>query len=105
MNPSDKPLAGWRVLVPRGGKWGDAVSATLRGYGAVPVIATFEGADLLNFGASNAAENRDFVTAVVGFRSRLTDSIDAGIAYEIPLTNAHDGILEDRVTVDVVWKF
>jgi uroporphyrinogen-III synthase len=34
-----KPLAGWRVLVPRGGKWGDSVAATLRSYGAVPVIA------------------------------------------------------------------
>ncbi len=34
-----KPLAGWRVLVPRGGKWGDTVAASLRGYGAIPVIA------------------------------------------------------------------
>jgi uroporphyrinogen-III synthase len=34
-----KPLAGWRVLVPRGGKWGDSVAASLRGYGAIPVIA------------------------------------------------------------------
>ncbi|WP_349899054.1 uroporphyrinogen-III synthase [Parafrigoribacterium soli] len=36
---SAKPLAGWRVLVPRGGKWGDGVAATLRSHGAVPVIA------------------------------------------------------------------
>jgi uroporphyrinogen-III synthase len=43
-----KPLAGWRVLVPRGGKWGDGVAATLRGYGAVPVIAP-----LINFAASD----------------------------------------------------
>lgn len=34
-----KPLHGWRVLVPRGGKWGDGVAATLRSFGAVPVIA------------------------------------------------------------------
>ena len=34
-----KPLAGWRVLVPRGGPWGDAVAAALRSRGAVPVIA------------------------------------------------------------------
>ena len=25
-----KPLAGWRVLVPRGGPWGDGVAAALR---------------------------------------------------------------------------
>ncbi|MDQ1597602.1 MAG: uroporphyrinogen-III synthase [Microbacteriaceae bacterium] len=35
----NRPLTGWRVLVPRGGKWGDGVAATLRSYGAVPVIA------------------------------------------------------------------
>jgi uroporphyrinogen-III synthase len=43
-----KPLARWRVLVPRGGKWGDGVAATLRSYGAVPVIAP-----LINFAASD----------------------------------------------------
>jgi uroporphyrinogen-III synthase len=39
-----KPLSGWRVLVPRGGTWGDGVAAGLRGHGAVPVIAP-----LINF--------------------------------------------------------
>ncbi len=43
-----KPLGGWRVLVPRGGKWGDGVAATLRSYGAVPVIAP-----LINFAAAD----------------------------------------------------
>jgi uroporphyrinogen-III synthase len=44
---SDKPLTGWRVLVPRGGKWGDGVSATLRHVGAIPVIAP-----LINFAST-----------------------------------------------------
>src|SRR4051794_15980999 len=43
-----KPLAGWRVLVPRGGPWGDGVAASLRKQGAVPVIAP-----LINFAPSN----------------------------------------------------
>lgn len=34
-----KPLAGWRVLVPRGGPWGDSVAASLRARGASPVVA------------------------------------------------------------------
>lgn len=34
-----KPLAGWRVLVPRGGPWGDAVAGSLRDRGASPIIA------------------------------------------------------------------
>jgi len=33
------PLNGWRVLVPRGGPWGDDVSARLRAQGAEPLIA------------------------------------------------------------------
>lgn len=36
---STKPLAGWRVLVPRGGAYGEVVAATLRSYGASPVVA------------------------------------------------------------------
>jgi uroporphyrinogen-III synthase len=40
----DKPLDGWRILVPRGGPWGDGVAASLRTQGAVPVVAP-----LINF--------------------------------------------------------
>jgi len=73
--------------------------------GAVPVIAQFEGGDLLNFGAGNAFANRDFVTAAIGFRSRLLDNLDAGIAYELPLTGDEKSIMKDRITFDLVWKF
>ncbi|MCW1923379.1 hypothetical protein OKA05_12510 [Luteolibacter arcticus] len=73
--------------------------------GGVPVVATFEGSDLLNFGASNASQNRDFVTAAIGFRSRLTADLDAGLAYEIPLTSKEDGVMEDRITLDLLWRF
>ncbi|MGN6503341.1 MAG: uroporphyrinogen-III synthase [Pseudolysinimonas sp.] len=47
MTVADKPLSGWRVLVPRGGTWGDRVAATLRGFGAAPVIAP-----LINFASA-----------------------------------------------------
>ncbi len=43
-----KPLEGWRVLVPRGGKWGDGVAATLRSFGAIPVIAP-----MINFASAD----------------------------------------------------
>lgn len=36
---STKPLATWRVLVPRGGAYGEVVAAALRSYGASPVVA------------------------------------------------------------------
>ncbi len=43
-----KPLAGWNVLVPRGGAWGDSVAALLRAQGASPVVAP-----LINFAAAD----------------------------------------------------
>ena len=48
MSPTPKPLAGWRVLVPRGGKWGDGVAASLRYFGAIPVIAP-----MINFASTD----------------------------------------------------
>jgi uroporphyrinogen-III synthase len=48
-NP-DKPLAGWRVLVPRGGPWGDQVAANLRSRGALPIVAP-----MINFAPTDDA--------------------------------------------------
>ncbi|HZJ39593.1 MAG TPA: uroporphyrinogen-III synthase, partial [Demequina sp.] len=48
--PLPKPLAGWRVLVPRGGPWGDQVAASLRAKGAVPIVAP-----MINFAATDDA--------------------------------------------------
>jgi hypothetical protein len=73
--------------------------------GLVPVIAEFEGFDFFNIGAGNAEENRHLVTAAVGFRSQITEAIQAGIAYEIPLTSEENSVIESRLTLDFVWRF
>jgi len=73
--------------------------------GAVPAVVEFEGGDLFNLGASEATANRDFVSAAVGFRSRLTDTITAGVAYEVPLTDEENSLMQDRITLDLVWRF
>lgn len=73
--------------------------------GAVPGIVEFEGHDFFNLGASNADANRSLVTAAVGFRSRITDSIQTGIAYEMPLTEEENSVIEGRLTIDAVWRF
>ncbi len=46
-----KPLKGWRVLVPRGGPWGDGVAYDLRAQGATPVVAP-----MINFAATQDAQ-------------------------------------------------
>lgn len=73
--------------------------------GLTPVVATFEGNDILNFGAANASQNRDFVSAAIGFRSRITDDVNVGFAYEVPLTDSNESIFDDRFTFDLIWTF
>lgn len=73
--------------------------------GGVPGAVDFEGGDLFNLGATGASANRDLVTAAVGFRSRLSDNITAGAAYELPLTDDQDSLMKNRITLDLVWSF
>lgn len=73
--------------------------------GAVPAVIPFEGGDLFNLGALNSTANRDFVSAALGFRSRLNDSATLGFAYEIPLTHDYNSLMKDRITLDLVWTF
>ncbi|MDA0768105.1 MAG: transporter [Verrucomicrobia bacterium] len=72
--------------------------------GAVPAVASFEGADLINWGAANGGDH-DYATAAFGFRSRLSETLDLGFAYEIPLTDENDNITENRLTVDLTLTF
>ena len=73
--------------------------------GLVPAVASFEGGDLVNLGASNAGDNADIVTIAAGFRYLLTDNVELGAAFELPLTDKESNLMEYRVTADLVWKF
>jgi hypothetical protein len=64
----------------------------------------FEGADLINWGATMGDDN-DYATMAIGFRSRLSESVDIGFAYEFALTDDEDNITDDRFTLDLVWTF
>jgi len=73
--------------------------------GAVPAVIEFEGGDLFNLGGLNSSDNRDFVSAAIGFRSRISDAVNIGCAYEIPLTDDSDSLMKDRLTLDLIWTF
>jgi hypothetical protein len=79
--------------------------------GLVPGIVTFEGGDLINFGASNGKRDRNIVTMAIGSRFRVLDNygfinnMDIGLAYEIPLTDKNSNLMDDRWTFDVVFYF
>lgn len=77
-----KPLAGWRVLVPRGGPWGDSLAAILRSQGAVPVIAP-----LINFAPSDDQSTLEAALA----------DLAAGAFDWVTLTSA--------TTVDVLYAY
>ena len=73
--------------------------------GGLPGAIGFEGGDLLNWGASNAKENADIVTLAAGFRSKLNEDFTLGLAYEIPLTNTDENLMENRITLDLLYHF
>lgn len=65
----------------------------------------FEGGGFFNFGSPNATVNENIVTAAVGGRYKINDSLSLGAAYEMPLTPEEENIMDSRVTLDFVYKF
>lgn len=82
-----------------GSRFGDQLG------GAVPGVVQFEGGDLINLGASHAGTHRDIVTLGAGTRIKVSDNVHLGAAYELPLTNRKNNLMDHRVTVDLVWTF
>ena len=74
--------------------------------GTLPSVIAFEAGDLVNWGASNATLNRDFVTGALGFRVTPPGKpYDFGFAWEVPLTSEEAGLMDSRLTLDMVLKF
>lgn len=70
--------------------------------GAFNTALNTEGADLINFGASNPADTQAAIG--VGFRSQLFKNLDFGVIYEHAVTSP-EGIFEQRVTTDLIFHF
>ncbi|MDB6139224.1 MAG: hypothetical protein JWO94_2296 [Verrucomicrobiaceae bacterium] len=68
---------------------------------SIPIDA--EGADSQNFGSSLSQGNTQFLIGA-GFRSKITDTIDIGVAYQKGVVKPY-GTFDDRVTVAVQFKF
>ena len=73
--------------------------------GAVPAVATFEGGDLISLGALNADDNPDILTLALGFRVNPSPRTSLGFAYEFPLTEEEENLMESRITVDCTITF
>ncbi len=62
-----------------------------------------EGGDLFNLGSTGVTGN-DIVTQAVGMKAKPRSNVEAGIAYEFPLTERR-GVLDDRLTADLIFRF
>ncbi|MBT7304603.1 MAG: DUF3187 family protein [Victivallales bacterium] len=71
----------------------------------LPAVLDFEGGDLINLGAAGSEDHRDFVSAAIGARFQLHESISLGVAYELPLTSKEHGLMDQRVTLHLTATF
>lgn len=77
-----KPLEGWRVLVPRGGPWGDSVAANLRTKGASPVVAP-----MINFAQTDDVES--LVSALADLADGAFDWVTVTSATTVDVLSSH----------------
>ncbi len=94
---SAKPLTGWRVLVPRGGPWGDSVAASLRRQGAVPVIAP-----LINFAPSTDQDT--LLAALADLSSGEFDWLTVTSATTVDVLRAYGATIPDDTHVAAVGE-
>jgi len=93
----DKPLVGWRVLVPRGGPWGDGVAASLRAQGATPVVAP-----LINFAPANDLEALDH--ALADLEAGYFDWLTVTSATTVDVLYAHRTFIPARTRIAAVGE-
>lgn len=92
-----KPLSGLRVLVPRGGEWGNAIAATLRSKGATPVIAP-----MINFASTeNAAALAD---ALGRLQSGAFDWIVVTSATTVDVLMSHEVTVPEATRIAAVGE-
>jgi len=62
-----------------------------------------EGGDLFNLGGSGITGN-NIVSQAVGMKCKPRRNMEAGLAYEFPLTQ-RQGLLRDRLTADLIFRY
>lgn len=97
MTVASKPLSGLRVLVPRGGTWGELVSRALREYGASPVISP-----LVDF--ANTIEETKLIDALGQLEDGAFDWMTATSATVVNVLAYHDTVIHPRTHVAVVGE-
>lgn len=92
-----KTLSGWRVLVPRGGPWGDGVAAALRANGATPVVSP-----MINFAPTDDAPA--LVAALTAMGSGAFDWITVTSATTVDVLLSHRAVVPFTTKVAAVGE-
>jgi hypothetical protein len=62
-----------------------------------------EGGDIFNLGSPGITGN-DLVTHAIGLKARPKRNVEAGVAWEYPMT-ARKGLMDNRLTVDLIVRY
>jgi uroporphyrinogen-III synthase len=92
-----KPLSGWRVLVPRGGRWGDSVGSRLRTLGASPVVAP-----MINF--ASTTEPDELAAALHALEDGQFDWLVVTSATTVDVLASHGTKIPERTKVAAVGE-
>jgi uroporphyrinogen-III synthase len=94
---SQRPLGGWRILVPRGGPWGHGVAADLRAVGAQPIVAP-----MINFAATEDAETLD--RALEALAAGSFDWLTMTSATTVDVLAAHKAVVPPETHIAAVGE-
>jgi uroporphyrinogen-III synthase len=94
---AEKPLRGWRVLVPRGGPWGHGVAAELRARGANPVVAPS-----INF--AGTADEPALDAALQRLQAGEYDWMSVTSATTVDVLSAHRAVIPDGTHIAAVGE-
>jgi len=92
-----KPLGGLRVLVPRGGPWGDSVASALRAKGATPVIAP-----MTNF--VPAPDTEDLTSALTDLAAGAFDWITLTSSTTVDVLSAYRATIPPTTRIAAVGE-
>ncbi len=96
--PTDaKPLGGFRVLVPRGGPWGDSVASALRAKGATAVIAP-----MTNFVTAPDAE--DLSSAIAALAAGEFDWVTLTSSTTVDVLSAYRAVIPPTTRIAAVGE-
>lgn len=97
MSEAKPSLAGLRVLVPRGGTWGEIVSHALRDEGAIPVISP-----LVDF--AGTSEETKLIAALERLADGAFDWLTATSATIVSVLAHHEAVIHPNTKLAVVGE-